>query len=238
MTIPENVIPLINIGLVVWLVIALIRGYKKGFIWEVLSILGLLVCIFVAWIVAPGMAEIIKIFPENVAPFKGTSVGDLVYTRLNYITWFVIIVILLLIVLALMKPLFKAITELPVLKQINGVLGALFSGVKTLVFFVLLVYVLSSAVISNGKNIIEKTLLRYVQMGSRQTMSVISRSFSQNVAIQKMLSDPLSLTEEDLTSIVSWLNNSKLSRDTIREFLVKYGIDPAKVNELINNIGK
>ena len=75
-------------------------------------------------------------------------------------------------------------------------------------------------------------------MGSRQTMSVISRSFSQNVAIQKMLSDPLSLTEDDLTSIVSWLNNSKLSRDTIREFLIKYGIDPAKVNELIDNIGK
>ena len=173
-----------------------------------------------------------------MAPFKGTSVGELVYTRLNYITWFVIIVILLLIVLAVMKPLFKAITELPVLKQVNGVLGALFSGVKTIVFFVLLVYVLSSAVISNGKNIIEKTLLRYVQMGSRQTMSVISRSFSQNVAIQKMLSDPLSLTEDDLTSIVSWLNNSKLSRDTIREFLIKYGIDPAKVNELIDNIGK
>ncbi len=238
MTIPENVIPLINIGLVAWLVIALVVGYKKGFIWEVLSVLGILVCIFVAWIVAPGMAEIIKIFPENVAPFKGTSVGALVYTRLNYITWFVIIVILLLIVLAIMKPLFKAITELPVLKQVNGVLGALFSGIKTLVFFVLLVYVLSSAVISNGKNIIEKTLLRYVQMGSRQTMSVISRSFSQNVAIQKVLSDPLSLTEEDLTSIVSWLNNSKLSRDTIREFLIKYGSDPAKVNELINNIGQ
>ena len=238
MTIPENVIPLINIGLVLWLIIAMVMGYQKGFIWEILSILGILVCIFIAWIVAPGMAEIIKVFPESVAPFRGTSVGDLVYTRLNYITWFVIIVIVLLIVLALMKPLFKAITELPVLKQVNGVLGALFSGVKTLVFFVLLVYVLSSAVISNGKDIIEGTLLRYVQMGSRQTIAVISRSFSQNVAIQKMLSDPLSLTEDDLTSIVKWLNNSKLSRDTIREFLVKYGIDPAKVNELINNIGK
>ena len=137
-----------------------------------------------------------------------------------------------------MKPLFKAITELPVLKQINGVLGALFSGVKTLVLFIALVYVLNSAVISNGKDIIEKTRLRYVQMASQKTMSVISRSFSENVAIQKMISDPLSLTEEDLQSIVKWLNNSKLSADQISDFLVKYGIDPNKVNELIKNIGK
>lgn len=238
MTIPENVIPLINIGLAIWLAIALISGYKKGFIWEILSVLGVLVALFIAWIIAPGLAEIIKIFPESFAPFRGTSVGDIIYVRLNYIVWFVIITVLLLILLSVMKPLFKAITELPVLKQINGVLGALFSGVKTLVLFIALVYVLNSAVISNGKDIIEKTRLRYVQMASQKTMSVISRSFSENVAIQKMISDPLSLTEEDLQSIVKWLNNSKLSADQISDFLVKYGIDPNKVNELIKNIGK
>ena len=238
MTIPENVIPLINIGLAVWLLVSMAIGYKKGFVWEILSILGVLVAIFIAWIIAPGIAEIIKVFPESAAPFKGTSVGAIVYNRLNYIVWFIIITIAILIILALLKPLFNAITELPVLKQINGIFGARFSGIKTMVFFVLLVYVCNSAVISNGKDIIETTRLKYVQMASQKTMSIVSRSFSENVAIQKMLSDPLSLTQEDLQSIVSWLNKSKLSADQISEFLIKYGIDPDKVNGLIKNIGK
>ena len=238
MTIPENVIPLINIGLAVWLLVSLITGYKKGIIWEILSILGILVVIFIAWILAPGMADIIKVFPESAAPFQGTSVGEIVYNRLNYIVWFIIITVVLLIIMSLLKPLFNAITELPVLKQVNGILGACFSGIKTLVFFIVIVYVLNSAVISNGKDIIEKTRLKYVQMASQKTMSVISRSFSENVAIQKMLSDPLSLTEEDLQSIVKWLNNSKLSADQISDFLIKYGIDPNKVNELIKNLGR
>ena len=237
MTIPENVIPLINIGLAAWLVIAVIIGYKKGFIWEVLTVLGVLVAIMVSWVVAPGLADIIYIFPKNIAPFQGTNVGEIVYTRLNYITWFIILFVVLIILLSLIKPLFKAITEIPVLKELNGVLGSVFSAVRTFVFFVLIVYVLNSAVVTNGKDIIDKSWLSYVKMASEKTMSIMSNSFSENVAIQKMLSDPLSLTEEDLTSIVTWLNKSKLSGEQISEFLIKYGIDANKVNELINKIG-
>ncbi|MBQ1341856.1 MAG: CvpA family protein [Erysipelotrichaceae bacterium] len=238
MTIPENVIPLINLAMIARVIVAAISGYKKGFIWEVLSILGVLVSILIAWIVAPGLADVIYIFPKNYAPFNGTSVGDILYGRLNYIVWFIIIVILLLILLHIIKPLFKAITELPVLKQINGSLGAVFSVVKIRIMFVVILYVLHSAVISNGKDIIEKSFFKYVEMASHKTMAVVSNSFYENIAIQKMISDPLSLTEEDLQNITLWLKKSKLSSDQIREFLVKYGIDPNKVNELINKIGK
>ena len=238
MTIPENVIPLINIAMVLRLIVAAVSGYKKGFIWEVLSILGVLVAILIAWIVAPGMADVIYVFPKSYAPFNGTSVGDILYGRLNYIVWFIIIFVLLLILLSIMKPLFKAITELPVLKQVNGSLGAVFSVVKILILFVTLLYVLHSAVIANGKDIVSKSFFRYVEMASEKTMSVVSRSFSENTAIQKLISDPLSLTEEDLKSVTLWLKKSKLSSDQIREFLIRYGVDPNKVNELINKIGK
>ena len=52
-----------------------IIGYKKGFIWEVLTVLGVLVAIMVSWVVAPGLADIIYIFPKNIAPFQGTMPG-------------------------------------------------------------------------------------------------------------------------------------------------------------------
>ena len=52
MYIPENLFPLVNIIMVVWLVIAIIAGYKKGLIWGVLRILGAVASIFIAWILA------------------------------------------------------------------------------------------------------------------------------------------------------------------------------------------
>ena len=58
---------------------------------------------------------------------------------------------------------------------------------------------------------------------------------SENVAIQKMISDPLSLTEEDIKSIIDWLSKSKVSSETIREFLTGYGIDVNVINNYLGN---
>ena len=70
MYIPENLFPLVNIIMVVWLVIAIIAGYKKGLIWGVLRILGAVASIFIAWILAEGVSSIINLYPIKFAPFQ------------------------------------------------------------------------------------------------------------------------------------------------------------------------
>ena len=233
MSIPESYIPIINAALAIWMVLAIIIGYKKGLLWELLRILGFAAALFVAWIVSPGISSLIRIVPKSWTPFAGTSVGDLLYERLNYLAWFLIILVIGVILLCILKPMFKAITEIPVMKEVNGILGSLLSAVIALFYMMILTFVLNSALVTNGKDIVSQSGFKYVQMVANNGISFIADKFGENVAIQKMLSDPLSLTEEDLKSIVEWLNASKLSGEQIKNFLQEYGIDINKINDLI-----
>ncbi len=235
MNIPENLFPLVNIIMAIWLLISIIVGYKQGLIWGVLRILGVVASIFIAWILADGIAGIINLYPKNLAPFSDTNVGDIVYQRLNYYLWFLIIFVVCMVILAIIKPVFKAITEIPVLKEINGVLGAALGGLETLIMFVVITMVLNGALVKNGKDVIEHTALKYIQGGSEALSTVLNNSMSENVAIQKMISDPLSLTEEDIKSIIAWLSKAKVSSETIREFLTGYGIDVNVINNYLGN---
>ncbi len=235
MHIPENYIPFINIGMVLWLIIAIVIGYKKGFLWTLLKVLGLLAAIVFSWIISPGLSKLINLFPKSMAPFGGTSVGNIVYERINFLCWFVVVILVLLIILSLAKPLFEALTDLPVLKQANGILGALMAVIRTFISFMIITFLMNSALVSNGKDVIEKSWIKYVNIVTDKVVSVISDSFEENVAIQKLLSDPLSLNNEDLKSVVDWLKNSKLSADQIKEFLNSYGIDVNTINELLGN---
>ena len=63
MSIPESYIPIINAALAIWMVLAIIIGYKKGLLWELLRILGFAAALFVAWIVSPGISSLIRIVP-------------------------------------------------------------------------------------------------------------------------------------------------------------------------------
>ena len=235
MYISENLFPLVNIVMIIWLLVSLFVGYKQGLIWGILRILGVVASIFFSWILADGIASMINLYPRALAPFTNTNVGDIVYRRLNYYLWFLIIFIVCMIILAIIKPVFKAITEIPVVKEVNGILGALLGGLETIILFGVLTMVLNGALVKNGKDVIEHTALKYVQGASEALSTVLNNSMSENVAIQKMISDPLSLTEEDIKSIIEWLSRAKVSSDTIREFLTGYGIDVNVINNYLGN---
>lgn len=236
MTISLTFIPLINIAVVAVLVISLIIGYNKGFIWELIRLLGLLAAVFVSWIVSPGLAEIIRLYPKNWVPLYDSPAGELLYQKFNSVTWFLIVLLLAIIILSLVKPLLKAITELPVLKQANGILGAIFSLIPTFVYLLVAVYLLNTVLFKNGGEIVEKSYLQYVKQAGDYTVSFLNKAVSENTAIQDMLYDPDKKTI-DLEKIVKWLKDSKLSGEQIVDFLkgIDESLDPAKINELLGN---
>ena len=64
---------------------------------------------------------------------------------------------------------------------------------------------------------------------------VLKDTLAENLAIQKMLSDPLSLQKEDIANIINWLKRSQVDSQQIYDFLLKYGIDTEVLNSLINS---
>ncbi|MCR5067072.1 MAG: CvpA family protein [Erysipelotrichaceae bacterium] len=236
MTLPPNSVMFINIGVIAVIVISLIIGYVKGFLWSVLKIIGLLAIIILAWILSSGLSDLIQIFPRKYAPFASTGLADLFYGKINTICWFLILFVAGLIILAILKPLFKVITEIPVIKGINKTLGALLSLIPAFLFIVVVTFILNSAIFANGKEIVNNSLLRYTDDVINYASNLFKGVFSENVAIQKMINDPKSLTEDDLGSIVTWMKNNKISADSIREFLTNYGIDVDYINKLLSGL--
>ncbi|MDO4377581.1 MAG: CvpA family protein [Erysipelotrichia bacterium] len=234
MTLPSNSVIFINIAIIILILVAMIVGYMKGFLWQLVRTLGIFGLILFSWILAPGLSNLIQVFPEKYAPFKDTPLNSVFYDKINTLCWFVIVLIVGLILLAIIKPIFKVITEIPVLKQFNKVIGAILSLIPSLLIIVLFTYLLNTAIFTNGKDIINNSLLKYSDKAVDKIVVLLNDSFSENVAIQKMISDPLSLKEQDVQSIVDWLKRSHISSQEIYDFLMKYGIDTNLLNKLIN----
>ncbi len=234
MTLPSNSVLFINVGVILFLVISIVLGYKRGFLWQVIKTIGILAVLLLSWILAPGFADLIKIFPKNYAPFQETPLADVFYDKINVLVWFLIIFIIGLIVIAIIKPLFKVVLEFPIIKQFNSLLGAFFALIPAFIIIIIMTFLLNTAIFTNGKDIVDNSVLKYTDTVTEKITSILSKSFQENVAIQKMISDPLSLELEDIKSIIEWLEKSSISSEDIYQFLINYGIDVDKLNQLIN----
>lgn len=234
MTLSSNSVLFINIGVIAFLVISMIIGYIRGFLWQIIKTIGILAVILLSWILAPGFSDLIKVFPKKFAPFQNTQLADVFYEKINILVWFLIIFLVGVVLIAIIKPLFKVVLEFPIIKQFNSILGALFALIPSFIVVILITFLLNTAIFTNGKDIIDKSVLKYTNKITEKVTNILSKSFKENVAIQKMISDPLSLDVEDIKSIIEWLESSSISSEDIYEFLINYGIDVEKLNKIIN----
>lgn len=236
MTLSPNTTLFVNVGVILLVLVSLIIGYTKGVLLQIFKTLGILIVALFSWILAPGLSELVQVFPERFAPFHDTPLAGLFYDKINALCWFVIIFVVGLLIILLVKPLFKIITEIPVLKQVNQLAGAAFSLIPSFIIIVLVTFLLNTALFSNGKDVIENSILKYTSVVTDKVINVLSNSFKENVAIQKMISDPKSLETDDLKEVIDWLKRCKITSEGIESFLKNYGIDPKKINDLIKDI--
>ncbi|MGN1398780.1 MAG: CvpA family protein [Erysipelotrichaceae bacterium] len=235
MTLPSNSVVFINIAVIAFLIISLIVGYMKGFMWQLVKTLAVLGVILLCWIIAPGLSKLIQVFPAKYAPFKDTALASVFYDKINTLCWFLIVLVAGLIIIAIIRPVFNFITELPVIKQVNKIVGAVLSIIPTFIIIVLFTYLLNTAIFTNGKEIVNNSVLKYTNVVVDKLADVLKETLAENLAIQKMLSDPLSLQTEDIANIINWLQRCQVDSQEIYDFLLKYGIDTETLNSLINS---
>ncbi len=235
MTIPESVIPFINIALIIFLILALFTGYRTGLVWQLLKLLGFLAVILLAWMLCSPLAELIKIFPAAWSPFTNTILQDVMYAKLNQISWFIILLVVGWLLLLIIKPLSKVITELPLIKSVNHILGAVFALIPYAICVIILCYVIQTPLFTNGQKVVDSTLFHYADTAVSYGKNIIGNAFAENEAVQKLLYDQNNLTQDDLKAIVSWLTSNNLNSMQIREFLQGLGIDVNDINNALGN---
>ena len=219
-TFPESLIIYINFAFIVWFLISIAQGYKRGLLLQIVDLVGTFVALFAAWVFAP---VFVRLFEFVKAPGSGMiSVDQIVTSQVNRLIWFLILFVVARLLLLLVTPLVSAVSKIPLVKQVNSVIGGAFSIVIFGVKMLILAYFLTFPLISNGQSIIDNTVLKPLVEVSSPYLERFDVNIKENEAIQSLMSNK-KLTDEQEVEIAEWLSEKGVNDVDIKEFLNKNG---------------
>lgn len=226
MEIPQSIQTLINPILIVLFIVILFLGYKKGLLMQLFSVLNMFVKLILAWMFAPILAKFLAFYTPDLGVLNESALDQLVTENINTIIWFVLIYLGLSLLFLFLLPLIKGAGKLPILKPINQVFGALFGVIKFYVYGIIIVFVLTSAVFSNGQQAINNSWLVHIQKSSPIVFNALGNWVKTNPAINALVANE-ALSDEDVEAIEQWLQEKNIDQSSIDE--IKEGLQ--KKNE-------
>ncbi len=215
-TFPNEYIVYLNAVLVVFLIFMIFRGYKKGMLLQVVGLVSTFVSLVIAWIFADVFVGVYRF-----VSYDGTSitkVDTFLSGEANKLIWFLILFILIRILMMVLTPIAALISKLPLIKQVNSVLGGLFSVVSFFIYTILIVYFLTLPIVKNGQTIIDNTFLEPIQSTVVPVLSFVDDVVEDNLALQSLI-DNRGLSLEQKQSLIDLLSDNGFSQAEIREFL-------------------
>ena len=222
MTFPIEYISYVDIALLFVLVITLIIGLKRGLLLSLIDLVGTIAIFIMSYILAPLCADMMML----TSSFLNIDVGNeylntLILEKSNELLWFIILFAVGSLLVLFIKPIFEAIDELPVIKQLNHLLGGVFGIVKTYVICLVFVFILNTPIIRNGGIIVEKTVLSYVDQSSTIIWELLDNPEDINNVLQDIINGN-GIKEDLLDSFKSWLaeniDDEKIINSIIEEF--------------------
>ena len=184
-------------------------GYKHGFLMQLVELIGLLLAIYLAWLFSPVLASYFNIWPKEFTPLGDSFLGDVMYQYFNNIAWFVIGIIVLLIVLFLLKPILRLVQRIPVIKQINGLFGALFSFFTTTIWIIILSIVLSLPFFKIGESIVESSWIAVIRDKSSEVVKIIEEPLIKSKSFETFINGIDDLNDSDREELKKWFEENK-----------------------------
>lgn len=164
MKVPSDIFIYIDISILLIYALFIIVGYKKGFIFEIISIVFTGLSLLAAWFLSPVFAGLYPIIKLNNLNNKTEIINKFVNidALLNSILYFVIIFLVLKLLYLLLSIVLKGFNKIPVIGSFNKILGA-FAGVFNATLMILsLSLLLYLPIFENGEEIINKTFFKYI----------------------------------------------------------------------------
>lgn len=215
---PQEFIVYLNAIWALFLVFVLYRGYKRGMLLQVVGLIGTFVSLIIAWLFSDVFVNVYTFINYNKT---GISKFDMfVSDNANQMIWFIIIFVVIRLLMLVLTPIASMISKIPLIKQVNSVLGALFSIVIYFVYMGLLILFLTLPVITNGNEIIENTLLKPIQSAMVPVTSFLEETVEKNTAIQSLLNNR-GLSTSQKQTMINMLEDNGFTQSEIKEFLEK-----------------
>ncbi len=217
--IPFDYLMFVNAILILLFVVVLYRGYKEGMMLQVVNLVNTFVAGVVAWLFSDVFANMYQFMTYSKTGLN--SIDQFLSMHINRLIWFVVLFIAIRLLMMVLKPIAALISKIPLIKQVNSVLGAVFSIVTYFIYLLLLIYFLSLPIIKNGTDVIRNSFLKNVNEVAQPILGFLDEKIEENESIQYILSEK-ELTVTQKQSLVDLLSKNGFSNEEIREFLIQY----------------
>lgn len=222
MTFPNEYISYVNLVIVVAFAVSVLIGLKKGFLLSLIDLVGTVVIFFVAYFLSPAFAGMFQL-TENILNIDvgNQYLNELIIEKSNELLWFVILFVVGSILVALIKPLFKAIGSIPLIKQINHLLGAVFGVLKGYVWCLVAILIFNTPIIKNGGIVIERTWLQPIQESSQIIWKMLDNPEEISTILQDIINGN-GVSEEVMDSFNEWLENNIDDEEIVNSIIKQF----------------
>ncbi|MEG1066522.1 MAG: CvpA family protein, partial [Erysipelotrichaceae bacterium] len=160
MLFPTYAIAFLNIAVIFVLALYTFSGYRNGFLLKVISCFSIAVLCIIAWLTSPYISEVVNIFPKEFTPMIGTVVEPAFYSLMNRLSVFAIMFIIFVVLTVLIKPIVKAIGLVPLVNEVNKLLGLIFGFFQGLIIVGIVAFIFSTPLFANGNLVVKNSFLK------------------------------------------------------------------------------
>ena len=212
MVIPQNYFIFISIFIVAIYIAIMIIGYNKGFLYELVNFAYTGLSLLLSWLASPVFAKkfplitLSKLSTEAALLNKLFNLDEII----NNVAYFIIIFLLLKLIYVILSIIVKAFNKIPVIGNFNQILGAVAGFFNATIITVFISLLLSLPLFANGKEIKEKTILKYVNNFSSDIFDYITKKLITNNVDQSIHSFDADNYRKQLQEFLDTFNNGKL----------------------------
>ncbi len=219
MLFPTDYIYMVNIAVIVVIFLFAYSGYRQGFLLKLFGILGFGVCGLLAWMFSSPFSKLLRLYPKDMTPLADTIAGPLFYDAINRVIVFLLLFVILGLFVIFMKPILKGVGKLPIIQEVNTLLGALVGSIQGLVLTMIVSFVFSTPLFANGMSVIDDSLLKPINAIGESLVFFASDHLEELKSIQKIVTPSTALDDEDLTNIREWLLDYDLNETDVDAFM-------------------
>lgn len=210
MELANNAVLIVNIFLVILLLTCVYKGYKRGFINQLIGFFTLILAGLAAWILYLPFGKLFKIIPMAIVPFQSSSLSEFFYQKSNALLWFVIIFTVSLLIIKFIAKVLDVISKAPILNLINRIFGVAFSLINFTLIVWVLTFVLSMPFFINGNEIKAKSLLKYQDEIIEKISPLIAEPTKELTSLQQFVKKPSQASTSDVENLQKWMLKNKV----------------------------
>ena len=174
MNISLEYITFINILIIGYLILSLFKGYKRGFILQIIGIFSIIIGFGLSMLLCTTFAENFKFLQSA----SDSNASETLMNELgNVVIWFIILYFIIKIIVNYLGVFINKLFRLPILKTVNQVLGVIAGFFISSLSIILVASILRFPIFSNGEEIIEKSLLKTVSNSTIYVSDTIVNEF-------------------------------------------------------------